>query len=104
MPDPIPDAALDRLLEFRETLPSDAFVLDVMHRVQRRQRNRKLILYAFGLVGAGFGAVGALMLSGPITRLFANLPMTGTMQVSLITVAAVAFYGWFMNEDISLDT
>jgi hypothetical protein len=104
MPDPIPDDQLDRLLEFRESLPPDAFVLDVMHRVQHRQRNRKLILAVFGLVGAAFGATGALMLSGPITQLFTNLPMTGVMQVALFAVAAVAFYGWIMNEDISLDT
>lgn len=102
MPDPISDHELDNLLEFSESLPSDAFVLDVMHRVQREQRSRKVILSLFGLVGAGFGAAGALLLSDPITRLFTSLPLTGTMQAVLIAAAAVAFYGWIMNEDISL--
>lgn len=104
MPDPNPDRALDRLLGFHETLPSDEFVLEVMRRVQREQRSRKLILLIFGLVGAAFGAAGALLLSDPIARFFTSLPLTGTMQAVLIAVAAVAFYGWFMNEDISLDT
>jgi hypothetical protein len=104
MPDLIPDRELDQLLGFRESLPADAFVLDVMQRVQRERRSRKLILLIFGLVGAAFGAAGALLLSDPIARFFTTLPLTGTMQAVLIAVAAVAFYGWIMNEDISLDT
>ena len=102
--DRTPDHKLDQLLGFRESLPADAFVLDVMHRVQRERRSRKLILLIFGLVGAGFGTAGALLLSGPITRFFTGLPLTGTMQAVPIAVAAVAFYGWIMNEDIRLDT
>ncbi len=74
MPDLNHDRALDRLLEFREALPADEFVLDVMHRVQREQRSRKLILAIFGLVGAAFGVAGALLLSDPIARFFTNLP------------------------------
>ena len=104
MPESIPDHELDRLLGFHETLAPDAFVLDVMHRVQREQRSRRLILMLFGLVGAAFGVAGALLLSEPITRLFTGLPSTGTMQAVLIAVSAVAFYGWVMNEDISLST
>lgn len=99
-----PDLQLDELLGFREPLPADAFVLNVMHRVQRERRSRKLILLIFGLVGAGFGAAGTLLLSDPIARLFTSMPITGTMQAALIAVAAVAFYGWIMDEDIRLDT
>jgi len=103
MPDPIADHQLDRLLEIRESLPADAFVLDVMHRVQRERRRRKLILLTCGVLGAAFGVAGALLLSEPIAHFFSNLPLTGTMQAVLIAVSAVAFYGWIMNEDISLD-
>ena len=74
MPESIHDRELNQLLGYRDTLPEDAFVLDVMHRVQRERRKRRVILAVFGLVGALFG------------------------------VAGLAFYGWAMNEDISLDT
>ena len=45
-----------------------------------------------------------MLLSDPITRILSNLPPTATMQAVLIGVAAVAFYGWFMNEDLSIGT
>ena len=35
---------------------------------------------------------------------YVSMPITGTMQAVLIAVAAVAFYGWIMDEDIRLDT
>jgi hypothetical protein len=104
MPELNPDRELDRLLGFHETPPADAFVLEVMHRVQREQRVRRLILWIFGLIGAAFGLTGALLLSDPIAQVFTKLPLTGTMQAVLVAVAAVAFYGWIMNEDISLVT
>jgi len=104
MPDLLADRELDKLLEFREPPPADAFVLDVMHRVRREKRSRKLILLGFGVAGAAFGVAGALLLAGPIARLFAGLPTTGTMQAVLVAVSAVALYGWIMNEDVSLDT
>jgi len=100
--DRTPDHELDQLLGFRESLPADAFVLDVMHRVRSERRRRKWILLGFGLAGAGFGAAGAVLLSDPISQFFTSLPLTGTMQAVLVAVAAVAFYGWFMNEDVSL--
>jgi uncharacterized protein YacL len=103
VPDPNPDRKLDQLLGFHESLPSEEFVLEVMHRVQREQRSRKLILTLFGLAGAAFGLAGAVLLSNPIAQLFSNLPLTNTMQAVLFAVAAVAFYGWLMNEDVSID-
>ena len=104
MPESMQDRELDQLLGYRDTVQADAFILGVMHRVQRERRSRRVILAVFGLVGAVFGMAGALLLSEPIARTFTNLPLTGTMQAVLIGVAAVAFYGWAMNEDISLDT
>jgi uncharacterized membrane-anchored protein len=102
MPESTQDRLLDQLLEYREVPQGDEFVLDVMHRVRREQASRKVILFVFGLIGALFGVAGAVLLSEPIARVLANLPAMGTTQVALFVVAAVAFYAWFMNEDIDL--
>lgn len=102
MPEQTSIDKLDSLLEFREDLPGDTFVLGVMGRVQRERRRRRLILSVFGLLGAAFGLVGAMLLSEPLARIFAGLPPLGTTQVTLFVVAAVAFYAWFMNEDADL--
>lgn len=102
MADEHDDLALDRLLGQRESLPDDAFVLNVMHRVQRERRSRRLILFAFGLTGGLFGLLGAFLLAAPIARLFSDLPPTALMQSALLVGAAAAFYTWFMNDDLSL--
>jgi uncharacterized membrane protein YsdA (DUF1294 family) len=106
----VPDSSFDRklenLLEYSESPQPEAFTMDVMRSVQRERRTRKVILWAFGLVGALFGLAGAVMLSGSITRLFSftvTMPATETMQVVLFIVAAAAFYTWFMNDDLPLD-
>lgn len=104
MPEITPDHELDRLLGFHEEPAPDDFVLEVMHRVQGEQRRRRLILACFGSIGALFGLTGAVLLSDPITQILSSLPPTGTMQAVLVGVAAVAFYGWFMNEDLSIAT
>jgi len=106
MPDAPEDLALARLLDqllgHREAVPDDPFVLNVMHRVQREQRSRKLILFVFGLLGAGFGLLGAVLLADPIAHLFTGLPTVGIMQAALVAGATAAFYAWFMNDDFSL--
>jgi hypothetical protein len=106
----VPDSSFDReleaLLEYSESPQPEAFTMDVMRSVKRERYSRKLILWAFGLVGALFGLAGAVMLSDSITRLFTftlNMPATETMQVVLFVVAAAAFYIWFMNDDLPLD-
>ena len=106
MPDSSFDHELEALLEYSELPRPDTFVVDVIRSVNRERRTRKLILWAFGLVGALFGLAGAVMLSDSITRLFTftvTMPAMETMQVALIIVAAAAFYLWFMNDDLALD-
>ncbi len=106
MPDSSFDRELEALLEYSESPQPEAFTMDVMRSVKRERYSRKLILWAFGLVGALFGLAGAVMLSDSITRLFTftlNMPATETMQVVLFVVAAAAFYIWFMNDDLPLD-
>jgi hypothetical protein len=97
------DQELGQLLEYSRAPQADAFVVDVMRGVKREQLLRRVILWAFGLVGALFGLIGAVMLSDSITRLFSftlSLPATETMQVVLFVVGAAAFYTWFMNDDL----
>ena len=106
MPDSSFDRELEALLEYSASPQPEAFTMDVMRGVKREQLTRKLILWAFGLVGALFGLAGAVMLSGSITRLFTftiAMPATETMQVVLFIVAAAAFYTWFMNDDLPLN-
>ena len=106
MPDSPFDRELEALLEYTEPPQPEAFTMNVMRSVKREQRTRRVILWAFGLVGALFGLAGAVMLSGSIARLFTftiNMPATETMQVVLFIVAAVAFYTWFMNDDLPLN-
>ena len=107
MPDNSRDADLDRELQQLlgyNTVTSDRFVIGVMQRVQRERRRRRLILFSCGAIGAVFGVIGAALLSAPIAGLFTALPATGIMQAALIVGSAAAFYGWIMNEDISLAT
>ena len=106
MPDSTFDRELETLLEYSESPQGEAFIMDVMRSVKRERRTRKLILWAFGLVGALFGLAGAVILSNSITRLFTftiSMPATETMQVVLFIVAAAAFYIWIMNDDLPLD-
>ena len=106
MPDSSFDRELEALLGYSDSPQPEAFTMDVMRGVKREQLTRKLILWAFGLVGALFGLAGAVMLSGSITRLLTftvTMPATETMQVVLFIVAAAAFYIWFMNDDLPLD-
>lgn len=107
MPESPSDETLQRILTYPAETPSgadaDSFVVGVMARVRRIQRRRRLILSAFGLVGALFGLAGAMMLADGIGFLFDELlSSTILMQGALFSVGAVAFYLWFMNDDLAL--
>lgn len=105
MPESPLDHELEQLLAYHHEPESPEFVANVMQDVRKAQRTRKIILWAFGLVGALFGLAGAAMLSDPITRLFTfsfSLPAIETTQVALIIVAAAAFYTWFMNDELTI--
>ena len=103
MPDPT-DRALERLLAYPEgDGHNDLFVVDVMRRVRTERRTRKLVLYLFGGIGALFGLAGATMLSGSINALFTEaIPAMMMAQASLFVVGGIAFYLWFMNDDLAL--
>lgn len=106
MPEDTFDQSLEQLMSYpvRPQTESGEFVAAVMKQVRQEQRTRKLILFIFGLIGALFGLAGALILSEKITWLFTEaLSGTMTMQLVLIVVAALAFYTWFMNDDLTLE-
>jgi protein-S-isoprenylcysteine O-methyltransferase Ste14 len=99
------DRELENLLHYTEAPQAGVFVMDVMRRVRREQRTRRAILWAFGAVGALFGLAGAVMLTGPVSKLFTIslvIPVMETMQATLLIVSAAAFYLWCMNDDLSL--
>jgi uncharacterized protein YacL len=106
MPESSFDDTLEQLLAYEEPAPVDRehFVNDVMGRVRRQQRKRRLVLLLFGAIGAIFGLAGGLMLADPISWVFTQtLSPTLIMQAVLFTVAGVAFYVWFMNDDLPLE-
>ena len=87
---------LDELLKYHETPAKDDFTAQVMKRVQRKQRQRRMILWGSGLVGAAFGAIGVLTLSKPLGELFAN---SGPLPVSVGVVAAIALVAWLLQDE-----
>jgi hypothetical protein len=98
---------LEQLLAYRPPENSESFVINVMHEVRSKQRIRRMILWIFGGIGAVFGLASAIMLSGSIGRLFSSsvgLHPEETMQAVLFVVAAAAFYTWFMNDDMTVDS
>lgn len=101
------DQTLEEILAYPEPSSSndDLFVIDVMRQVRKDRLTRKLILLIFGGIGAIFGLVGAVMLSESISRIFTETLSAITLtQLPLFAVAVVAFYTWFMNDDLALNS
>ena len=105
MPDQI-DQTLEELLGYNDQeIGDDLFVVDVMRQVQKQRRTRRWILFLFGSIGALFGLAGALMLSDGISMFFTGiLPTTVLMQLPLFAAGIAAFYIWFMNDDLMLNS
>ena len=89
---------LDEILEYHETPQDDNFVAGVVKRVQRKQRVRRLILTATGLVGASFGAIGMLMISDSINRLITT---TNVLPASVALVGLVALMAWLFQDEVA---
>ena len=100
------DPTLQRLLAYPEAsnrADGDRFVVAVKNRVRRERRRRRLVLSAFGGVGALFGLLGAAWLADPIARLFSDgIPADWLMQGALLVAGAAAFHAWMMGDDLPL--
>lgn len=89
---------LDELLKYHDTPPRDDFALRVMHAVRRRQRLRRVILWGSGVVGAGFGIAGTLMLSDAVGSLFRD---EQGLVISLGLVFAAGALAWLLQDEAS---
>ena len=87
---------LDEILEYHETPEDLDFVAGVIKGVQRRQRMRRLILAATGMVGAAFGAVGVLMISDSVSQLITD---ANVLPASIALVGIAAFMAWLFQDE-----
>lgn len=105
MPESAFDETLERMLAYPEepaATDADRFVVEVMGRLRRERRRRRLILFTFGGIGALFGVAGAALLNEPLGRLLSDtLSATAWMQGALFAAGAAAFYLWVMNDDLA---
>ncbi len=89
---------LDELLAYHDTPAEDDFTLRVAQAVRRRQRQRKVILWGAGAVGAAFGAAGTLMLSDAVAGVFAA---GHGLTVSAGVVLAAGALAWLLQDEAS---
>ena len=89
---------LEDLLEYHQEPEDSAFVADVMQGVKRQQKIRRLILASTGVIGATFGAAGAIMLSEPIAQAVGELQM---LPVSVAILGGLAFIAWIFQDEVS---
>ena len=87
---------LDDLLQYHESQPRDDFSARVMRRVQRKARLRRLILLGTGSIGAAFGAMGIMLASEPLARLFGQFSL---LPVSVGAALAIAIAVWLFQDE-----
>lgn len=87
---------LENLLEYHQKPQDSAFVAQVMNRVQRQQRIRRLILASTAVTGAVFGTIGALTLAEPVARTIANISVGPVM---IAAMSGVAFLAWLFQDE-----
>jgi hypothetical protein len=92
------DTRLEQLLAYPEETLTDDFTREVMRRVRRQQRLRRAVLWGTGVIGAGFGLLGASLLSEPLARAFTDL---GPLTVSLGAVLTTGFLVWLLSDETS---
>lgn len=89
---------IEDLLEYHQKPEDSSFVTEVMQRVKRQQRIRRLILTTTGIVGAAFGAAGAIMLSAPIAQAVSEIQV---LPVSLAIMGGLAFIAWIFQDEVT---
>ena len=94
------NSRLDELLEYGDAPEPDGFTEQVMARVRRKARQRRLILWGAGVVGAGFGVLGASWLAAPLGE---SLDALQKLPISLGVGGAVLLVGWLLHDELSLN-
>ena len=90
---------LDDLLQYHETPPRDDFSQSVMQQVRQQKRLRRVILLGTGSIGAIFGAMGVILASEPLARLFEQF---NALPVSVGAALAIGIAIWlFQDEAVS---
>ena len=89
---------LDEMLQYHLTPPDDDFTERTLRLLRRRQRQRNLILWGSGAVGAAFGIAGVALLSSPLAQLFQS---AGFLPVSLGIVALAGAGLWLFQDEIA---
>ena len=87
---------LEDMLEYHQQPEDSRFVTAVMEGVKRQQRLRRLILTTTGIIGAAFGASGAIMLSEPIAHALGEMKL---LPVSVAVLGALAFLAWVFQDE-----
>ena len=91
---------LDELLKYHQTPASDTFVADVMKGIERQQKTRRLILLGSGVIGGLFGVASAVLLSGSIAGLVAQLAVgDAALPLGLAAMSVVAFLTWLLQDE-----
>lgn len=92
---------LEDLLEYHQKPEDSAFVTKVMEGVERQKKVRRMVLATTGVVGAAFGAAGAILLSGPLAQAMGE---ANIVSVSTAVVAGLAFLAWIFQDEMSANS
>jgi hypothetical protein len=92
----------DELLKYRDEPDPEGFADTIIARIRRERRIRSGVLWATGLTGAAFGAVGALMISSLVEQWFKAVWVHGDVgPMGVIFIAFALFIAWLLNDEVT---
>ncbi len=91
---------IEKLLAYHQTLVSPEFVERVMQRIEKRFKQRSMILGLFTLLGIVTGSIGFLLLWPDNFLGYLNgLDQSSLLLLSVLLVGFGAFMVWLMNDE-----